>query len=72
MCMYRDGTYGWSSVALLRKVSLGRNTVLCLLGNFSTCYVFWFNHMQLHLIPGVLSDVHGAPRSAFEGGSEHK
>lgn len=72
MHMYRDGTYGWSSVALLFKVSLGRSTVLCLPGNFSTCYVSWFNHMQLHLIPGGLSDVQVAARSAFEGGSEHK
>lgn len=43
MHVYSDGAYTVNLIALLFKVSLGKNTVLCLLGSFSPFYLSWFN-----------------------------
>lgn len=67
---YADGA--WSSIALLFKASVGRNTGLCLLVSFSPCYLFWLNCMESCLFAGVLSVVHVAEHNAFGGGSEYK
>lgn len=72
MHVYGDGAYAWGLIALRFRVSLGRNTVLCLLGSFSPCYLFWFNCVESCLFPSVLSVVHVAEYNAFGGGSEHK
>lgn len=65
-----NGAYAWALITLLFKVSLGRNTVLCLLGSFSFCCLFWFNCKESCLFPGMLSVVHVAEYNAFGGGSE--